>query len=231
MIFASLLLSLAQAPTATPASPAPAAQHRPRRLFISPMGEPFRARTRDEDTLAGWFAQADSNRDGRITIEEMQGDAARFFARLDLNKDGEIDPDEITQYENEIAPEVRTGENFSLDSGDLNGGTDGAGRGGRGRRGGGSRPTFRAGPDLHQGAGRYGLLDLPEPVVSADSDFNRGVSLPEFKRAAQQRFLALDLDHHGYLTLAELERIRPAPPSTGNGPDKPKPMDESALPQ
>jgi hypothetical protein len=63
------------------------------------------------------------------------------------------------------------------------------------------------------------LLDLPEPVVSADADFNRGVSSKEFRDAAGQRFLALDLDHHGYLTLADLEMIRPAPPAQPNRPE------------
>src|SRR4051794_39174763 len=32
--------------------------------FISPMGEPFRARTISDDTLANWFLQADRNHDG-----------------------------------------------------------------------------------------------------------------------------------------------------------------------
>jgi hypothetical protein len=74
------------------------------------------------------------------------------------------------------------------------------------------------------------LLDLPEPVVSADGDFNRGISLTEFRQAAQQRFLALDLDHHGYLTLAGLDTIRPAPPSAPKAPERSKDPDESALP-
>lgn len=232
MFLASFLLSLAQASTATPPVSTPAAPvsspRRARRLFFSPMGEPFRAKARDDDTLADWFAQADANRDGRITMDEMQGDAARFFALLDVNKDGEIDPDEITRYENEIAPEVRSGEHFTLA---LEGANTEGDRGGRRGRGGPKPGLFRGAEDAHQGAGRYGLLDLPEPVVSADSDFNRGVSLVEFRRAAQQRFLALDLDHHGYLTLAELERIRPAPPPSQNAPDKPRQTNESALPQ
>lgn len=223
MIIAIVLLTLAQAPaTAAPPQPSPAASpapHRARRLFISPMGEPIRARTRDEDTLATWFAQADANHDGRLTIEEMQADATRFFGLLDTNKDGEIDPDEITRYENEVAPEIGSGDRFSLESG----GDEAR----RFRR----RPGLRGGDDPHQGAGRYGLLDLPEPVVAADADFNRGVSLAEFHRAALQRFLALDLDHHGYLTLAELERIRPAPPPAPNAPEKSHEADESALPQ
>ncbi|HEV2596382.1 MAG TPA: hypothetical protein VGU01_14410 [Sphingomicrobium sp.] len=207
------------------------------------MGEPFRANSREDDTLADWFEQADKNHDGRLTIEEMQQDAERFFALLDVNHDGEIDPDEITRYENVVAPEVRTGEHYSMasldgagqESGERHQEDRGGGRGGGGHRhgngGGGRTPGFfRGGDDPHQGAGRYGLLDLPEPVVSADADFNRGVSLSEFRQAAAQRFLALDLDHHGYLTLASLETIRPAPPAAPNAPSKPKESDDSVPP-
>src|SRR5689334_25157246 len=81
-----------------------------------------------------------------------------------------------------------------------------------------------------QGAGRFGLLDLPEPVVSADSNFNRGVSQAEFRQAAAQRFIALDVDHHGYLTLPVLETIRPAAPPAPNAPKKSDTPDLSALP-
>ena len=42
--------------------------------------------------------------------------------------------------------------------------------------------------------------------------------------------MALDLDHHGYLTLAALEVIRPAPPAAPKKPQKPTGADESALP-
>ena len=56
--------------------------------FISPMGEPFRARSRSDDTLALWFMQADRNRDAVLTPEEMEADADRFFARLDGDRDG-----------------------------------------------------------------------------------------------------------------------------------------------
>jgi hypothetical protein len=60
--------------------------------FISPMGEPFRARTVQDDTLAMWFTRADRNRDGSLTPDEMRADADRFFATLDSDGDGEIDP-------------------------------------------------------------------------------------------------------------------------------------------
>ncbi len=232
MLLATLLLTLAQAaaqptpPAASPIAPAPAYQsRRGGRLFISPMGEPFRPTSRDDDTLADWFRQADLNHDGKLTLEEMQKDAERFFALLDLNHDGEIDPDEITHYEEVVAPEVRTGEHYdlaSLEGSDRESEANaGGGRGGhrRTRNEGEHKGFFRGVPDPHQGAGKYGLLDLPEPVISADTDFDRGVSLAEFRAAALARFLALDLDHKGYLTLPELEEIRPAPPPTGNPPE------------
>src|SRR6476661_6875618 len=75
--------------------------------FISPMGEPFRARDATDDTLADWFYQADRNRDGALTIDEMQADAARFFTTLDSDHNGEIDPDELASYEYEVAPEIQ----------------------------------------------------------------------------------------------------------------------------
>lgn len=197
------------------------------------MGEPFRPDGRDDDGLADWFRQADQNHDGRLTLEEMQADADRFFKTLDVNHDGEIDPDEISRYETAVAPEISSG-HFDIASyggGDSPEGQEG-GRGGGHHRGGGGESAgfFRGAEDQHQGAGRYGLLDLPEPVVSADSDFNRGVSRAEFQAAAGQRFLALDLDHKGYLTLPVLETIRPAPPAAPNKPERPKDLDESALP-
>src|SRR5258708_37538204 len=84
----------------------PAAPHRHAgRPFISPMGEPFAVRGQDDDTLVDWFQQADGNHDGSLSVAEMQLDADRFFALLDTNHDGEIDPDEITNYEEVIAPQ------------------------------------------------------------------------------------------------------------------------------
>ena len=228
---APLLLTLAPAAAQAPATlPQAVTSHHGGRMFISPMGEPFRPNGRDDDGLADWFRQADSNHDGQLTIEEMQKDAERFFALLDVNHDGEIDPDEITRYENVVVPEIQSGLHFGTASMESPAGEGGGHYGSGGHhRGGGGGGFFRGGDnDQHQGAGRFGLLDLPEPVVSADSDFNRGVSLSEFRQAAAQRFLALDLDRKGYLTLAGLELVRPAPPAAPKI-QKP-PTDESAVP-
>jgi Ca2+-binding EF-hand superfamily protein len=183
-------------------------------MFISPMGEPFRAE-RGTDALATWFAAADRNHDGYLTVDEMQADAERFFALLDTNHDGEIDPDEITHYEEVVAPEISSGPHFDMAA--VGTGEEG---GGGHRHGGGYRAPRQN--ETHQGAARFGLLDLPEPVASADADFNRGVSLNEFRQAASQRFVALDLDHKGRLMLSQLENIRPAPAA------EPKKVDPTA---
>src|SRR6478752_5442047 len=161
----------------------------PGRLFISPMGEPFYGRTLGEDGLAVWFAQADRNHDGMITVEEMTADADRFFLALDRTHDGEIDPDDIDYYE-QVVPQIRA---HTMVYASTTPGGD-----------------VEEHADSETSAGRLGLLQIPEPVASADSNFNRGVSPQEFRDAAVKRFLLLDAGHSGKLTLPELQNIRQA---------------------
>ncbi len=184
--------------------------------FISPMGEPFRARAAGDAPFARWFQQTDRNRDGQLTMEEMHADAERFFITLDRDGNGEIDPGELTIYESEIAPEVQVNSKWKVPrqfgagstsekatSNDrserrlrrMNDGIDGYQINGR------------------QGAARYGLLNLPEPVAGADADFNRGITLGEFREAATKRFQLLDQKAAGYLMAQDLEMRLPARPS------------------
>jgi len=175
--------------------------------FISPVGEPFRARTRADDTLANWFHQADRNHDGALTADEMQADADRFFATLDTNRDGEIDPDELVHYEWEVAPDIQVMSRtlrapgapipIAKKSGDEHG---------RERRKAEADDWSSGGL---QGGARYALLNIPEPVAAADTNFDRGITLAEFRAAALDRFQLLDSKRQGRLTLAELEAMRP----------------------
>ncbi len=206
----------------------------PGRPFMSPMGEPVFGRTPGEEGLAAWFAQADRNHDGFLTVDEMTADAERFFQTLDTNHDGEIDPDEISHYEEVIAPEVHTRALAAAPTPAAPGDQQGAGErrgGGRGHRRGGAFAGNFGDRDDEAGAGRYGLLQIPEPVVSADADFNRGVSTEEFKAAAAKRFQMLDVTRTGRLTLSELEGIRHAAASAASRPpQKPgDPDDQAAL--
>lgn len=59
-------------------------------------------------------------------------------------------------------------------------------------------------------SGRYSLLNIQQPVISADTNFNRGVSVEEFRSAAAKRFRTLDVAGTGRLTLASLDGIREA---------------------
>ena len=191
--------------------------------FLSPMGEPFRSRTPDDDPFARWFHQADGDQDGMLTADEMRADAERFFAALDVDRDGRIDSEERMAYESKIAPEVqvnsdwkRTREEAAAES--RSG--DDSDRGNRRRR----WPNEIDGYQLDglQGAARYGLLNLPEPVAGADANFDRFVSLDEFRRAASYRFQLLDGDRSGKLTLQKLEVLLPSRPKEGHRAKRPK---------
>lgn len=182
-----------------------------RSLFISPMGEPFRVDRPDR----AWFAGTDANADGRINNVEFGADATRFFRVVDRAGDGEIDPGDIGQYEDMLVPEVRVGDSNGP------GGSRASGRGGRRSSGGGGPGGGGFGRDPgrssgvrpadssanRQGAGRYAYLDLPEPITSADRNFNRGIDAGEFSRAADERFRLLDRNHDGVLTQGELPSV------------------------
>lgn len=185
--------------------------------FVSPMGEPFRSRAMDDDPFARWFHQADSNRDGIITAVEMGADAVRFFRALDSDGDGVIDSEEIMFYEREIAPEVQVNSNWKL-SRDEAAAQRASGKDRKLDR----RERRRSGNNIDgyqihglQGAARYGLLNLPQPVVGADADFNRKITLDEFNRAASYRFQLLDTKSTGGLTLPQLETLLPTRPKYG----------------
>jgi hypothetical protein len=157
-------------------------------VFISPMGEPFRRAQGPGEPIDRWFQGADGDHDGALTVTEFQADALRFFATLDVNHDSEIAPDEIIRYETEVAPEVQSGMRVTYT----------VGRDGRQRR-----PRQRPGEGPF-GMGSQALLNIPQPVISADADFKRGVSPAEFRHTAGQRFLLVDRNRDGRITREEL---------------------------
>lgn len=178
---------------AAPALAQPQEPHErpPGRMFISPAGEPFRG----EDGLAAWFAGADADHDGALTLPEFRTDALRFFKVLDADKDGQVDGPENTVYEVRIAPEI---------TGLVTAGPPMAG----GPRRGDTRIARRAGKRVEPrtGAARFSLLNEPQPVRGADADLNQRVSEEEWARAARRRFELLDAGQAGKLTL---EALRP----------------------
>lgn len=188
-----------------------------RGLFVSPAGEPFRRSDATPQPLRAWFAQADGDHDGALTLAEFQADFARYFAVLDADYDGEIAPLEVARYEQEILPEMqsRIGGGFSpgMRMGGIRGGSHGGmggerGRGGRGAGRGGRGGDMAGRMAMMSGAARFGLLPIAHPVMDADLNFNRGVSLQEFTQAAARRFAMLDTAHIGRLTLDQLVQLR-----------------------
>jgi hypothetical protein len=182
-------------------------------VFISLSGEPFRAAAGTPYPVATWFAQADTDHDGRLSKAEVQADAARFFNRLDENHDGVIDGLEVQDYEQTTAPEIlprieglHSGEGMdaSLTFGDPNNSDNRP----QGRRSGGlngRQPAPAKGVGV-QGAAVYSLVNTPEPVAAADSHFDGRITRQEFIAAVTARFERLDTKGEGYLTLANLPK-------------------------
>ncbi|WP_369059467.1 hypothetical protein ABOZ73_17955 [Caulobacter sp. 73W] len=169
-------------------------------VFISPSGEPFRAAPDAPYPVAAWFARADADKDGKLDRKEFVADALTFFEVLDTDEDGVISSFENTAYENKIAPEI-------LPTADRSMGGPPPG----GPRKGGPRPGDQklknrraiSGMSL-QGAAFYSLLNEPQPVRGADTDFNFRVTKAEFEATARKRFTILDTDGDGALILEAL---------------------------
>lgn len=183
-------------------------------LFLSPMGEPFRAKGGEGDPAAAWFAGADSDRDGRLTAAEFAADARRFFATLDRDRDGALVPEEVALYERSV-PETAL---FRP-------------RGEQAARPPGKRRKDDPGYGGEMGAGRYGFLNVPQPIWSADLDIDRAVTLAEFGRAATKRFALLDKAGAGGLTMAALGRTPAAAERAGPCQPRPKRAQRPERPQ
>jgi hypothetical protein len=193
-----------EAALSTDAVPAPRRQQ----LFISPMGEPFRAEFGQPYPVDVWFAAADQGHKGYLTLDDFKADALRFFKVLDENGDGVIDGFEVGDYETKVAPEILPQVQDRLAAQDVMTQKELA-EGGHGKRRpdpGGDVRRERGGTltDAMTGAAQYGLLAEPEPVRGSDANLDFRISKDEWLAAARRRFEELDKNHDGKLERSEL---------------------------
>ncbi|HEX4180360.1 MAG TPA: hypothetical protein VHY32_06185 [Caulobacteraceae bacterium] len=193
-------------------------------VFISPFGQPFRAKNGAPYPVADWFKQADKNADGKLDRAEFLADASFFFDALDVNKQGVLGPFEVQRYERRIAPEilgfrVKVAENQTRRVAGLFGGSLWLAQGGPGGQGitgvlpPDAAPDSQDGPKIphsidesHNGASPFSFFDQPEPVTAADMEFNGYIKKKNFLKLAGVHFDSLDHKERGYLVLAELPK-------------------------
>jgi hypothetical protein len=174
-------------------------------LFISPAGKPFHAGPGQPYPVSAWFAEADADHDGKLTREEFRADFTAFFNILDGDHNGVIDGIETAHYEEVVAPEVlprlaQVGGGFPGERIATIGGVDEPRKAARRLA---EVPLRRGGPSF-DGAPEFSLLNVSEPVSSADMNFDGKISLEEYLLAADRRFAQLDADKRGYLTVDAL---------------------------
>jgi hypothetical protein len=210
-VLALSILALGVSACASDPGPPRRDPHKDPTLFISPAGKPFHAEAGQPYPVRAWFAEADRDHDGKITREEFRADFEAFFRILDTNGDGTIDGLETAAYEETVAPEIlpRLAQMQARDvqpdepEGQLR--QPGSGRH-RSQPRQLAAPPERRGQVNFDGAPEFSLMNVSEPVISADQNFDGKVSLEEFLAAADRRFAALDADKLGYLTLEGLPR-------------------------
>jgi Ca2+-binding EF-hand superfamily protein len=186
------------APPALAVYPSAAPKSGLQQIFIAPSGEIFRAAAEAAYPVTNWFARADTDHDGKLTEAEFVADVVHYFTVLDLDHDGVIDGRELSRYEEALAPELHTS-SYDGDWGAKHDDDDGSGA---------PRPRNSLGSfmdkDSPQGAGRFDLLRIPEPVASMDTNLNGRITRNEANDAGEYRFSVLDAHQRGYLTLADL---------------------------
>jgi hypothetical protein len=183
--------------------------HPPRPTF-SPNGEPLlppqwpRA---CEDALGIWFDRIDANHDQRLTLAELEADAAAQFQVMDLRHDGKVTAEELSTYR----LKMMGGHFLSVSTPDQKSTIERRETDDDGPGYGDSRypdPRERRRDDeTRRKTDAFGALttDQPDPVMSADSDLDGSVTWDEFRALVAQNFADLDHGHAGAIGKSDVQ--------------------------
>lgn len=164
-------------------------------------------RDRVDKLVTGMFRQADGNRDGMVTADELRtlfearrGAIIRArFEKIDANHNGAIALDEFSIWQTQMGT-LASSEGAAM-----------------GKHDGPVAETIT--PDLGDDPAGAGLAMLIEPlsvsvISQANANYDAGLSLDELLAYEGKRFDAADANHDGWLTMDEM---RP-PRGRGQGP-------------
>jgi hypothetical protein len=182
-------------------------------MFISPAGEPFRGKIGEPYASALWFAQADTNHDGKLDRAEFVADAAAFFKKLDSNGDGALSRYDVALYEHNICPEIigrrvvgsRDGARLWLAQMPSR---DAVPIAPSGSLPPGGTPPPPGLDETGNGASPFSFFDEPEPILTADFNVDGVITRQNFLKLADMHFTSLDPKDVGYLTLAHLPKTQ-----------------------
>ncbi len=220
--FAAIGAAAVLAGAAWPRLARPQDDDEPENLFISPCGQPFRARPGAPYPVVDWFKQANKKGDGQLTHAEFTADAAAFFDKLDLQHSGLLDPFDIEVYERRVAPEI-LGYRVAVSALVLPGLKLWRAQFGGGPGGAASMPVEPQGvagptPDnpppkrarrVERRAPRpTASSPRPSPSTEADVDFRGFVRKADFLKLSDRHFGELDASGRGYLTLEGLPKTK-----------------------
>ncbi|HEX7871815.1 MAG TPA: EF-hand domain-containing protein [Sphingobium sp.] len=173
-------------------------------------------RAKLDKPVQGMFAAADSNRDGIVTLDELKAvllarrDAAirTRFEKIDTNRDKLIDEKEFIAWQSALGS-IAASDDEAM-----------------GDRGG---PVAEAiAPVLDDDAEGFVLRRLIDPlgatvIASANSNYDKGLSLDELLTYERKRFDDADVDKDGELGVEEIRALMPRGRGRGPGADGPPP--------